>query len=71
MKIFKITIFLVFLLFLFPNLPVWANNLTIDNVTLEDRNLCSQAGSNDFLTKPINREKMYQITKKYLEKTKN
>ena len=41
------------------------------NVTLEDRNLCSQAGSNDFLTKPINREKMYQITKKYLEKTKN
>ena len=36
------------------------------NVTLEDRNQCSLAGSNDFLTKPINRQQLYQISAKYL-----
>ena len=36
------------------------------NVTLEDRNLCNQAGSNDFLTKPINRQQLYQTSAKYL-----
>lgn len=37
------------------------------NATLEDRNLCKDAGSNDFLTKPINREQLSRITQKYLK----
>jgi signal transduction histidine kinase/CheY-like chemotaxis protein len=37
------------------------------NVTQEDRNLCNEAGSNDFLTKPINRQKLYQVVEKYLQ----
>lgn len=37
------------------------------NVTLEDRNLCKQAGSDDFLTKPIDRAKLYQVTARYLK----
>ena len=36
------------------------------NVTLDDRNLCEQAGSNDFLTKPIDRQKLFSITERYL-----
>lgn len=38
------------------------------NVTLDDRNLCEQAGSTDFLTKPIDRQKLYNITERYLYK---
>ena len=36
------------------------------NATLEDRNLCKQAGSNDFLTKPVARKKLYEVTARYL-----
>jgi len=36
------------------------------NATLEDRNLCLHAGCDDFLTKPINRDKLYEITARQL-----
>jgi CheY-like chemotaxis protein len=36
------------------------------NATLEDRTQCNEAGSNDFLTKPINRIHLYNIARKYL-----
>ncbi|MDH5218111.1 MAG: ATP-binding protein [Gammaproteobacteria bacterium] len=36
------------------------------NATLEDRVMCEQAGSNDFVTKPILSEKLYEITARYL-----
>ncbi len=36
------------------------------NATLTDRTLCKKAGSDDFLTKPINRQQLYETTKKYL-----
>jgi len=36
------------------------------NATLADRTLSKEAGSDDFLTKPINRQQLYEITKKYL-----
>jgi len=38
------------------------------NATQDDRRLCSAAGSNDFLTKPIDRRKLYMITASYLRK---
>jgi signal transduction histidine kinase/ActR/RegA family two-component response regulator len=38
------------------------------NATLEDRKLCKQAGSNDFLTKPIVRQKLYDVTATYLKR---
>jgi CheY-like chemotaxis protein len=37
------------------------------NATYDDRNQCNEAGSNDYLTKPIIREKLYEITKRYLK----
>jgi signal transduction histidine kinase/CheY-like chemotaxis protein/HPt (histidine-containing phosphotransfer) domain-containing protein len=36
------------------------------NATNEDRALCVQAGCNDYLTKPINRDKLYETTANYL-----
>jgi CheY-like chemotaxis protein len=36
------------------------------NATLADRNLCKEAGSDDFMTKPINRQQLYEITQQYL-----
>jgi CheY-like chemotaxis protein len=36
------------------------------NATLADRNLCKEVGSNDFLTKPVNRQQLYETTKKIL-----
>ncbi|MGD8639504.1 MAG: ATP-binding protein [Gammaproteobacteria bacterium] len=37
------------------------------NATNEDKIRCVNAGCNDFLTKPISREKLYDITSKYLQ----
>jgi CheY-like chemotaxis protein len=36
------------------------------NATSEDRKRCEEAGSNDYLTKPIFRDKLYEMTKRYL-----
>jgi len=36
------------------------------NATMEDRTVCNEVGCNDFLTKPINRQHLYDIIKKYL-----
>ena len=36
------------------------------NVTLEDKIQCNEAGCNDYLTKPVNRKQLYEITEKYL-----
>ena len=36
------------------------------NATSEDRALCLQAGCDDYLTKPINRDKLYETTARYL-----
>jgi signal transduction histidine kinase len=38
------------------------------NATLADRNLCKELGSNDFLTKPINRQQLYETTYKFLQR---
>ena len=37
------------------------------NATLEDRNMCASAGCDEFITKPIEEEKLYKITSKYLK----
>ena len=37
------------------------------NATLSDRNLCKELGSDDFLTKPVNRQQLYTTTKKYVQ----
>ena len=37
------------------------------NATLADRNLCKEMGSDDFLTKPINRQQLYETSQKYLQ----
>ena len=37
------------------------------NATLSDRNLCKEMGSDDFLTKPINRQQLYATTKRYVQ----
>ena len=37
------------------------------NVTMEDRALCKEAGSSDFLTKPIDRQQLYRMTEKYIK----
>jgi len=37
------------------------------NATLADRNLCKEAGSDDFLTKPINRQQLFETTQKFLD----
>jgi CheY-like chemotaxis protein len=37
------------------------------NTTLEDRALCKDAGSDGFLAKPIDTEKLYEVTEKYLK----
>lgn len=39
------------------------------NATLADRHLCKEIGSDDFLTKPINRQQLYETTQKYLQAT--
>ena len=38
------------------------------NATLEDRNLCKQVGSDDFLTKPVDFQKLYEVTARFLRK---
>lgn len=38
------------------------------NATLEYRTQCKQAGCEDFVTKPIDRQKLYEVTAKYLPK---
>ena len=38
------------------------------NATLEDRNLCKEAGSDDFLTKPVVRKQFYEVTSRYLDR---
>ena len=37
------------------------------NVTPEDRARCKEAGSNDFLAKPIDRHQLYKVTEKYIQ----
>ena len=37
------------------------------NATNEDKMLCINAGCNDFLTKPVPRQKLYNMTSKYLQ----
>lgn len=37
------------------------------NATLNDRKLSKEAGSDDFLTKPINRQHLYELSRQYLE----
>ena len=37
------------------------------NATLEDRSLCKSAGCNEFLTKPLVRDQLHEITASYLE----
>jgi len=37
------------------------------NATLEDRNMCRDAGCNDFVTKPIDEDRLYEVTAKYLK----
>ncbi|MDH5445115.1 MAG: response regulator [Gammaproteobacteria bacterium] len=37
------------------------------NATREDRQSCLDAGCNDYLTKPVNRERLYSLTAKYLD----
>ena len=37
------------------------------NATLADRNLSKGAGCDDFLTKPVNRQQLYETTQKFLE----
>ena len=36
------------------------------NVTMEDRARCKEAGGDDFLAKPIDRQQLYKVTEKYL-----
>ncbi|MBI1422391.1 MAG: response regulator [Gammaproteobacteria bacterium] len=38
------------------------------NATLADRTLCKTIGSDDFLTKPVNRQQLYDTTRKYLQR---
>ncbi len=40
------------------------------NATTEDKMICINAGCNDFLTKPIPRDKLYDITSRYLQPAK-
>jgi CheY-like chemotaxis protein/HPt (histidine-containing phosphotransfer) domain-containing protein len=40
------------------------------NASSEDRNQCVEAGMNDFLTKPITREKLFSTLKKFLTSSK-
>lgn len=40
------------------------------NATTEDKMICINAGCNDFLTKPIPREKLYDMTSRYLQPAK-
>jgi signal transduction histidine kinase/DNA-binding response OmpR family regulator len=39
------------------------------NATKENKELCLREGCNDFLTKPIDRERLFQILEKYLKNT--
>jgi signal transduction histidine kinase/CheY-like chemotaxis protein/HPt (histidine-containing phosphotransfer) domain-containing protein len=39
------------------------------NATKENKELCLREGCNDFLTKPIDRERLFQILEKYLNNT--
>lgn len=41
------------------------------NVSSDDKSLCLDAGANDFVTKPIVRQKLYETTARYLEAVDN
>jgi len=41
------------------------------NATSADESQCLSAGCNDFVTKPIDREKLYRVTSRYLSKSQN
>jgi len=41
------------------------------NATSDDESQCLSAGCNDFVTKPIDREKLYRVTSHYLPNSKN
>ena len=49
-----------------PSLPVIAQTA---NATQEDKILCIEAGCNDFITKPIHLERLYELLNKYLFKS--
>jgi CheY-like chemotaxis protein len=38
------------------------------NATKQDKKICADVGSNDFLTKPIIRKTLYDVTARYLAK---
>ena len=41
------------------------------NVTMEDKKTCAEAGSNEYLTKPIDKPKFYEMVARYLKPAEN